>query len=84
MGATDRVIPPRLTPAELRRAGEALYGPRWQCELARALGVSSPARLREWLSGARSIPLGVRGDLVALLRQRGEAAANVADVLATP
>ncbi len=55
---------------ELCRAGEALYGARWQSDLSRALGLSDPSRLRQWLSGARPIPVGVWADVCTLLRQR--------------
>jgi DNA-binding transcriptional regulator YiaG len=43
-----------MTPAELRRIGEELYGPLWQTKLARALPVS-PRTVRYWLSGKRRI-----------------------------
>ena len=43
-----------MTPAELRKIGEQLYGPRWQSKLARALPVS-PRTVRYWLSGKRAI-----------------------------
>jgi hypothetical protein len=43
-----------MTPAELRRIGERLYGPRWQTKLARALPVSTRI-IRYWLSGKRAI-----------------------------
>lgn len=43
-----------MTPAELRKIGEDLFGPRWQFELARALPVSTRA-IRYWLSGDRRI-----------------------------
>lgn len=39
----------------LRSAGEALYGPRWQTELARALGVSDRT-VRRWVAGATPVP----------------------------
>ncbi len=40
----------RLTPFTLRKAGPALYGERWQSELARALGVTDRT-IRRWLGG---------------------------------
>lgn len=62
---------PRRGDAErLRRYGEALYGSRWQTELARALKLSSSRRVRQWLSGERGIPAGVWSDLDALVRKR--------------
>lgn len=54
----------------LRRYGEALYGSRWQTELARALKLSSSRRVRQWLSGERGIPAGVWDDLDALAKER--------------
>jgi hypothetical protein len=41
-----------------RDAGEALYGPRWQRDLAAALGVSTRS-VRAWAAGEREIPEGV-------------------------
>jgi hypothetical protein len=43
-----------VTPAELRKIGEYLYGPRWQTKLARALPVNVRS-VRRWLSGERNI-----------------------------
>ena len=41
--------------SELSHQAEVLYGPRWQTDLARGLGVS--ARLvRYWASGQRPVP----------------------------
>lgn len=58
-----------MTPAELRAAGEALYGERWQTPLARALGVT--ARLvRYWLAEDRPIPPRRAGQIADLLRER--------------
>lgn len=56
------------TRALLACVGELLFGPCWQSALAHALGVS-PRTMRYWLAD-RAIPAGVRGDLVALLRDR--------------
>ena len=44
-----------MTPDLLRETGEALFGPRWQCELARALGVSDRT-MRRWANGEWPIP----------------------------
>lgn len=74
-----------MSPDELARAGTALYGPRWQSDLARALRLSEShgnRRVREWLSGERSIPPGLRADLVRLLRAKAAEAAALADELA--
>ncbi len=43
-----------MTPADLRKIGEALYGPCWQTKLARALPVTTRT-IRYWLSGKRKI-----------------------------
>lgn len=43
-----------VTPAELRKIGERLYGSRCQAKLARALPVSART-VRYWLSGKRRI-----------------------------
>lgn len=57
----------------LARVGEALYGPRWQSELARALGVSDRT-MRRWVAGDEP-PDGVLGDLAALMKERTKALA---------
>lgn len=51
--------------------GEALYGPRFQCELARALGVGDRT-MRRWVAGDTNPPEGVLDDLKALVRERIE------------
>jgi DNA-binding transcriptional regulator YdaS (Cro superfamily) len=58
-------------------AGEALYGPRWQCELARQLGVSDRT-MRRWAAGTHQVPAGVYLDLLRLTQER----AAVLDALA--
>lgn len=50
-------------------AGRALFGERWQTDVARALGVDS-RRVRQWMAGERPIPAGVWPDLAGLVRQR--------------
>jgi hypothetical protein len=62
--------------ALLREAGEALYGPRWQSDLARDLQVSDRT-VRRWDAGANEIPAGVWTELRALLKARGLALASV-------
>ncbi|MEW6258143.1 MAG: hypothetical protein AB1592_19495 [Pseudomonadota bacterium] len=71
----------RLSVEDLRRIGETLYGPRWQTEMAAALGFGDSARIRQFLSGARPIPAGVYADAMALLRQKSETARALADEL---
>ena len=68
-----------MTPSTLRAAGEALYGPRWQCELAREIDVADRT-VRRWLDGTHAIPPGVALDLVQLLHERQHA---IDDVLLT-
>ena len=55
----------------LIECGEALYGPRWQSEMARDLGVNKRT-IGRWLSGASPIPLGLRNDLRRLVGARAE------------
>jgi hypothetical protein len=58
-----------LTPDLLTAAGEALFGPRWQTDLAAALAVSDRT-MRRWAAGQAEIPDGVAGELAQLLRRR--------------
>lgn len=62
--------------ALLREAGEALYGPRWQSDLARDLNVSDRT-VRRWDAGQNEIPAGVWADLRGLLKARGLALASL-------
>lgn len=57
-------------PADLEKVGQALYGPRWQTDIARDLGLSDSRRARQWMAGERPIPPGVWADLAALARAR--------------
>jgi hypothetical protein len=57
-----------MTPTTLRAVGEALYGPRWQCELARELAVADRT-IRRWAAGTSPIP-DIRAELLAVLRAR--------------
>lgn len=56
--------------SELIKAGQALYGERWQTDLARDLGLSDARRIRQWLSNERKIPPSIWGDIAGLLRHR--------------
>lgn len=49
--------------------GEALYGPRFQRELAEALGVNERT-MRRWVAGDTIPPDSVLDDLKALVRER--------------
>jgi hypothetical protein len=67
----------KLGPDELAIAGQVLFGDRWQTELSKALGLSDPRRIRQWLSDKeksnyRGIPKGIWEDIFKLLEERGE------------
>lgn len=53
----------------LVECGEALYGERWQSELARDLGVSDRT-VRRWVAGATPVPSGVFVDLLRMVTER--------------
>lgn len=53
----------------LAETGEALYGPRWQAELARALDVSDRT-VRRWAAGTQDLPRGAYTDLLRLTQER--------------
>lgn len=53
----------------LVECGEALYGPRWQCELARALNVSDRT-MRRWVADTSAVPAGLYADLLRLTQER--------------
>lgn len=53
------------------KCGEALYGPRWQSEIARALDVDDRT-IRRWVAGDSPIPNGVNVDLLRLLTDRAD------------
>jgi len=65
-----------VTPDLLRESGEALYGARWQSDLARDLGVSDRT-VRRWAAGSFAVPAGVRTTIRDLLHERGLALAGV-------
>jgi ribosome-binding protein aMBF1 (putative translation factor) len=65
-----------MTPQLLREAGEALYGARWQSELARELNVSDRT-MRRWAAGEFSIPEAVSAELRGILKAKGMALAAV-------
>lgn len=49
--------------------GACLYGPAWQSEMARQIGVSDRT-VRRWISGDRKIPDSVKDDLRRLLKKQ--------------
>jgi len=61
----------------LAEAGEALYGTRWQSDLARDLGVSDRT-VRRWAAGTHQMPAGVYLDLLRLTQERGQALDDLA------
>ncbi len=61
----------------LVECGEALFGPRWQSELARELQVSDRT-VRRWVAGTSEVPPGLYVDLLRLTQER----AAVLDALA--
>ncbi len=63
----------------LQSAGEALYGPRWQSDLARDLGVSDRT-VRRWVAGDDPPP-GVYIDLLRLVVERQVELDDVAEAL---
>lgn len=58
-----------MTPTRLERIGEALYGPRWQSELARELGVADRT-VRRWVSGETPEPEDLHERLKTLVRAK--------------
>lgn len=69
-----------MTRDDLIAAGEALFGPRWQSDVARLLAVDD-RRVRAWLAGERPIPPGIWQELAAALRTRAKHATDVANQL---
>lgn len=53
----------------LQDTGEALYGPRWQTEMARALQVSDRT-VRRWVAGSDDVPDGVYLDMWRLCEEK--------------
>lgn len=53
----------------LIRTGVALYGPRFQRELAAALGVNERT-VRRWVAGDTSTPETIENDLKKLVKER--------------
>lgn len=63
----------------LKTVGEALYGPLWQSEMARNIGVNDRT-VRRWASGAR-IPDRIRSELISLCDRRGDEIASARHAL---
>ncbi len=60
----------------LALAGEALYGPRWQSDLARDIGVSDRT-MRRWVAGTDTPRSGVIADVLGRVRARQAVLAGV-------
>lgn len=78
-GVQDAVYP-ALTPHELAEAGQALYGPAWREELARAFGVSRAEVVRVE-KGRAAAPRHWRATLVALAQDAALRALQAASML---
>lgn len=63
-------------------AGQALYGPHWQSELARSLEVDRRTVSR-WVAGVHGVPAGVYVDLLRLTHERAAALNDIADRIKT-
>lgn len=61
----------------LAQCGEALWGTRWQTDLAEAVGVSDRT-VRRWIAGER-IPPGVFVDLMRIALERSAYLDSLAD-----
>lgn len=64
----------------LVESGEALYGPRWQSDLARDLAVSDRT-VRRWAAGTHEVPAGLWVDLLRLTQERAAALDALSDRL---
>ena len=62
------------------RIGEALWGERWQSEMARALGVSKTS-VQDWRQGRNAPRPGVWADLARIVEERLAGMAEVAELL---
>lgn len=69
-----------FNPCDLEQAGKVLYGDQWQSNLARSLGVDS-RRIRQWMAGERKPQPGVVLDVIKLLDENREKAAETAGYL---
>jgi hypothetical protein len=61
----------------LSDAGSALFGPRWQVDLARALGVSDRT-MRRWAAGETDPPRSIWTDVDRLCTERAQELDDVA------
>jgi hypothetical protein len=77
-GMMEKVTSPRDL---LAIVGEALYGPRWQSDVARDLKVDDRT-VRRWLAGDTDPAPGVWRDLLAIVEARRTALAEARTQLA--
>jgi hypothetical protein len=64
----------------LAQTGVALWGSRWQSDLARELGVSDRT-VRRWVAGTETPRDGVYHDLARICRERSGALSEIANRL---
>lgn len=67
-----------LTRNQLIQAGQALYGERWQTDLAKALNIDS-RRVRQWLSDERPTPIWLTAELIVLLEKNSQQTTTLAE-----
>ena len=60
-----------LTRKDLERAGKALYGARWQTDMAKAVGLTDRT-IRAYASGSSKIPPDFWADVCKLLRRNSQ------------
>lgn len=64
----------------IREVGEALYGPRWQSELARDLGMSG-RHMRRLAAGTAVLTPGMMADMLLIAEERAQAIDEVIEHL---
>ncbi len=64
-----RPATPSLASARLERVGVAMYGPRWQTDLARDLGIADRT-IRRYATGVVAVPDGFWTHLAKVVRRR--------------
>ena len=62
--------------SEFKQYGEALYGPRFQMEMARQLGKNGKT-IRTWVAGRYPIPDWVKPVLLAKIRDKRDHLTNI-------
>jgi hypothetical protein len=62
---------------EFKKAGQALFGPRYVADLARELQCSTRS-VRRWAAGYWTVPDGVANDMAFMLNARQEEIAKLA------